>query len=165
LLTLFFSDSGREFDNKICRELFSKYQIVFRLKIGKNKANFSERGIWLLKRRLFQFLRSNLTHHWTEAIKTIAKGLNSIPLKKLGYLKPSDIINEASSVLVDNALKAHHLTVPTDITLNEQRKNQEQYEAKRSKDTLQKGMYVMLSYKESPFDKSFDLSVRKISKS
>lgn len=113
--------------------------------------------VWLLKRKLYQYLRHNLTHHWVDAIQIIAKSLNSIPLKKLGFLTPNDINSEASSVLVDNALKKHNLPIPKDVTFQDQQKNQQKYV--QSKNPLQKGVYVMLTSKETPFDKSFDLQV------
>jgi hypothetical protein len=78
-------------------------------------------------------------------------------LKKLGFLRPKDIQDESSSVLVDNALKTQHLPIPKDVTFDQQNRNQQEYEAKKG--VLQKGMYVMLIAKETPFDKSFDIAV------
>lgn len=78
-------------------------------------------------------------------------------LKKLGFLRPEDIKDESSSVLVDKALKSHDLKIPKDTTFDQQAQNQREYEAKKG--VLQKGMYVMLLAKETPFDKSFDIAV------
>ena len=124
------TDKGTEFTGKPCRVLFQKYRIVFRTKRGLRKSSFAESSIFRVKRKLYIYLRIQLSKNWKECIQDVVNSLNNIPLKRLGYLKPSSITNVTSSVLVDQSLKEHNLIVPTEPTFRQQLKNQQEYEAK-----------------------------------
>jgi len=72
----------------------------------------------------------------------------------VGWLKPNDITNEASSVLVDKAKKSHHIEVIKQPTYQEQKLNSERYSG-----DLKVGDYVYKQFDSKLFDKSFDVSV------
>lgn len=154
--------AGREFVNRDCKDLFRKFKILFRLKTGQNKANFSEAAIWYIKRKLYFYMRNSLTQSWSDQLQKVVDGLNATPLKKLGYLAPKDIVNESSSVEVDNALKLHQLPIPKEPTYNEKFQNQESYqkEATKKSSMLKAGDYVMLDMKQTFLDKAYDLAVK-----
>ena len=48
-------------------------------------------------------LRGTLNQNWVIVLGRVVENLNNTPIKKLGYLKPNMITNEADSVLVSNA--------------------------------------------------------------
>lgn len=103
-------------------------------------------------------LRSSLSHKWTKYIQQVADSLNSIPLKKLGFLAPNQISNEASSALVDKTLKDNGLPIPKELTYTVQATTSEQYEknAKNNEKLLKIGDFVYKNYYKDLFSKSFD---------
>jgi len=151
------SDQGREFLGKDVRTLLKKEKIFWKFKYGKNKANFAEQGIYLVKRKLYLMLRAQLSQHWEEFLPKVTNSLNETPLKRLGWLTPNSIINQAGSVAVDNARKAIGLSINEEPTYEEKIANQNNY-----KGDLKVGDYVYLDFNEKAFDKSFDISVRTI---
>jgi len=155
------TDKGSEFVSRPCRQLFKSLKILFRTKRGLNKSSFAESAIFRLKRKLYIYLRANLSKNWTEHIEDAVQSLNNIPLKRLGYLTPNSITNVTSSVFVDKSLSENHLIVPKDVTFQQQLKNQVDYEneAKKHEHLLKKGDYVYLKLKEDTFGKSFDIQV------
>jgi len=102
-------------------------------------------------------LRSELSKDWVKFLPVVTEAFNNTPLKKLGYLKPSDIKSEADSVKVQSALKLHGLKQPTLPTFQQQNKNQETYEADKKK--IQVNTYCYLDFNENVFDKAYDVSV------
>lgn len=108
---------------------------------------------------MYIFLQSHLTQEWPKYIDQIVQGINAIPLKRLGFLAPKDIINEASSVIVDENLKKHNLHIPTEPTYKKQAENQKLYkkEATKNEKLIDRGDYVYLKQKEESFGKSFDI--------
>jgi len=159
---VFQTDQGSEFQNRLCQKLYKKLRIVFRTKRGLNKSSFAESAIFRVKRKLYIYLRTFLTKHWSENIQKVVESLNNIPLKRLGYLTPNSIKNVTSSVLVDKSLKEHDLSVPKDVTYDQQQKNQLKYESatKSNQSLLNKGDYVYLKLEKEAFGKSFDIQVR-----
>lgn len=153
------SDKGSEFNSKACKALFKKLNIYYRTKRGLHKAGIAESAIFRVKRKLYIFLRANLSQHWSEYIEQIVDSLNEIPLKRLGFLRPNDITDITSSVKVDAALRSNNLSVPKEPTYEEQNKNQKQYDKKSeiNSQMLQKGDYVYLKQSEDIFGKSFDI--------
>ena len=138
---------------------FEKLNIYYRTKRGLHKAGIAESAIFRVKRKLYIFLRANLSQHWSEYIEQIVDSLNEIPLKRLGFLRPNDITDITSSVKVDAALRSNNLSVPKEPTYEEQNKNQKQYDKKSeiNSQMLQKGDYVYLKQSEDIFGKSFDI--------
>jgi len=157
------TDNGSEFRNKECKALYRKYHILFRVKRPPNKSNFAEAAILRVKRKLYMFLRSSQSNRWTDYIEKVVDGINRIPLKRLGYLSPSEITNEASSVLVDEALKKANLPVIKEETYQNQMQNAKQYEdeSKRNKNLLKSGDYVYRNFPDETFTKSFDIKASK----
>jgi len=150
------TDQGREFLGKDVRNLLKKDKIFLKFKYGKNKANFAEHGIYLVKRKLYLTLRGLLTQNWEEYLPKVTDSLNQTPLKRLGWLTPNSITNQVGSVAVDKARKAIGLPTNEEPTFKEKIVNQSQY-----KGDLKVGDYVYLDFNEKVFDKSFDVSVRK----
>ena len=89
-------------------------------------------------------------------------GINSIPLKRIGYLTPNSIQSVADSVKVDKSLKEHGLNIPKRSSYIEQKQNSEEYLRTVEKDSnlLKIGDYVYIHFKKDPMMKSFDLQVQ-----
>ena len=98
-----------------------------------------------------------MKHTWVAFLPKVVESLNNTPLKRLGYLTPNSIHNEASSVLVRNAKKKSNILEYKLPTYQEQKFNEENYSGE-----LKKGDYVYLDFVEKLFDKSFDVSVRTV---
>lgn len=145
-------DQGKEYVGvaKFCKA----NNILFKYKYGKNKANFAEWAVFVIKRRLYKILRGNLSQDWPSVIEKVAEDHNNTPQKKLGNLKPNDINNSFDSVIV-SAAKKHVINL--DPTFKEQEKNQIKYESQSK--NLQENDYVYVDFKQSLFNKSFDVQV------
>ena len=156
------TDKGTEFTGKECKTLFKDLKIFFKTKKGLHKASFAESAIKRVKRKLFMFLRSQLTQKWTTYIQKVVDGINSIPLKRIGYLTPNSIQSVADSVKVDKSLKEHGLNIPKRSSYIEQKQNSEEYLRTVEKDSnlLKIGDYVYIRFKKDPMMKSFDLQVQ-----
>ena len=104
-------------------------------------------------------LRGTLSKNWVAHLEKICDDMNNTPLKRLGWLKPSDINTIGDSIRVDEAKKAHNIPILKEPSFQEQQKNQKTYELD-SKNKFQANSYVLLDFKEVPiFDKSFDVCV------
>jgi len=148
------SDRGSEFKGKACKELFKENNILFRFKFGKNKANFAEEGILLVKRKLYMTLRGTLSQNWTRLLPKVAQQLNHTPLKRLGWLTPDSINSVADTVKVNEAKAKANIPIYKEPSYTEQLKNQKSYNG-----DLTIGDYVYLDFNQQLFDKSFDVSV------
>ncbi len=152
------TDRGKEFLGD-CKKLFTKRQILYRQKFGKNKANYAENGILIIKKRLYKLLRGTLSQDWVKYLPQVVKSYNDTPIKKLGWLTPSSITSEIDSVKVAEAKAKNNIPTYSEPPFEEQRQNQKLYES--NKDYLQINDYVYLDFDEKLFDKSFDVSVSK----
>ncbi len=139
------------------KEIFKKKKIFYKQKFGKNKANYAENAIYIVKKKLYMLLRGTLSHDWVSSITKVVKSYNNTPNKKLGWLKPNTINSVIDSVQVEEAQKQHNIDVYREPNFKEQILNQEQYE-KDSK-SLQVGQYVYLDFDQKLFSKSFDVQV------
>lgn len=151
------SDQGTEFKGP-CLKLFKEKHILYKLKQGKNKANFAELGILLIKKRLYMMLRGTLNQNWVELLPKITKDFNNTPLKSLGFEKPNSIKSDLDSIRVQSAQKLNHINTYSEPTYVIQRLNNENYE--KTPKALQKNDYVYLNFLEKQFDKSFDTKVK-----
>ena len=151
------TDRGKEFLGP-CKKLFHEKNIVSRTKFGKNKANYAENGILLVKRRLYKLLRGTLNDNWVSQLPNIVESLNNTPLSKLGNLTPNSIHSEIDSARVNEERKKLNIHPYSEPNFHQQRQNQENYE-KESK-LFQVNDYVYLDFDEKLFDKSFDVSVK-----
>jgi hypothetical protein len=152
------TDRGKEFQGE-CKKLFAAKNILYSEKFGKNKANFAENGILILKKRLYKLLRGSLSQDWVKYLPKVVNDYNNTPIKKLGWLKPNSIQSESDSVKVAKARAENDIKVYSEPTFQAQRENQKTYE--NSETNLKVNDYVYLDFDEKLFDKSFDVSVRK----
>ena len=149
------ADRGKEFIGKSFKRLLKEKNTFIRLKRGKNKASVAEYGILLVKKKLYLLLRSQMSHEWSFYLQKVTDSLNNTPLKRLGWLTPNTIKNEASSVFVRNAKKESGIETYENPTFEQQKQNQASYNG-----DLKIGDYVYLDFDEKLFDKSFDVSVK-----
>jgi hypothetical protein len=149
------TDRGKEFLGP-CKTLLKNKKILFRQKFGKNKANFAEHGILLVKRKLYKLMRGILTQNWPKYLPIVVESLNNTPLKKLGWLKPNSIHSEIDSFKVRSAKETHKIETYSEPNFETQRQNQKNYESSNDLKPLD---YVYLDFDEKLFDKSFDVSV------
>ena len=152
------TDRGKEFLGP-CKQLFVTKKILYRTKLGKNKANFAENSILIVKKKLYMLLRGTLSQNWIQHLPEVVKSLNNTPLKKLGWKKPNDIHSESDSVMVSVARDKANIKTYSEPDFQTQRLNQKLYE--QSKNRLQVNDYVYLDFDGKLFDKSFDVSVRR----
>jgi hypothetical protein len=150
------TDRGKEFLGA-AKRLFQKKKIFYKQKFGKNKANYAENGIYIIKKKLYMLLRGTLNHDWVNEINNVVKSYNATPIKKLGWIKPNSINSEIDSVKVDEAQKQNNVKVYREPSFDQQIRNQSDYETNKS--NLQVGQYVYLDFDEKVFSKSFDVQV------
>jgi hypothetical protein len=153
----FQSDQGKEFQGT-AKQLFKDQKILFRLKYGKNKANFAESAILRVKRKLYMMLRSQLNQNWTDYIAKVVESFNNTPIKKLGWLAPSVINSKLDSLKVSDARKSHNIEVFKEPNFKDQLSNQKNQTSK-----FKLNDYVYLTFNEKLFDKSYDVQVIYIS--
>lgn len=149
------TDRGTEFIG--CKKLFRSKNIYFKTKFGKNKANFAEWGIFIIKKRLYMMLRGILNQNWVRYLPLVVDDYNKTPSTKLGGVKPESIHSEIDSVVVRNAQQDAGIIPYREPNYQKQNENQETYEVDGTK--LQVGDYVYLSDNEQLFSKSYDVKV------
>lgn len=153
------SDQGTEFKGA-SKEIFKKNNILFKTKQGKNKANFAEFGILIIKRRLYKLLRGILSQDWITYLKKVTNDYNNTPLKHLGYIKPNSIRTQSDSLIVQNSQKKLNISVYNEPSFQIQQQNRKNYDL--NKKNLKIGDYVYINFEEKQFDKSFDTKVCEI---
>lgn len=139
------------------QDLLKEEKIYYAMKYGKNKANFVENKIGLIKRLLYIQLRDNLSQDWPKLLPIVVKNYNNTPLKHLGYLKPNDINSISDSLKVQKAQHENNIKVYNEPSFHEQIINQHKY-SQLSK-SFKLGDYVYADTAEKLFDKSFDIKV------
>jgi len=150
------TDRGSEFFGAT-KKVLNKHKIFYKSKFGKHKANFVERMIYVVKRKLYLILRSQLTENWVKYIRVVVNSYNNTPLKKLGYLRPNDITSEKESVDVDYYKQKHNIETYKQPNFEEQAKNEKKYE--ESLNRLQKNDYCYKFYDEKLFNKKYNINV------
>ena len=149
------TDRGKEFLGD-CQKLFLSEKILYKTKLGKNKANFAEHSISLIKRKLYMLMRGTLNQDWVKALPKVVDSFNNSPIKNLGGLKPSSINSEADSVNVAQERSLNNIHRYSEPAYEVQRKNQENYTKSSG---FQVNDFVYLDFDEKLFDKSFNVSV------
>jgi hypothetical protein len=147
---------GKEFLGA-SKKLFKKEKIFYKQKFGKNKANYAENAIFIVKKKLYMLLRGTLSQNWVDAIQNVVNSYNNTPIKKLGWIKPSTIHSEIDSVRVQKAQIKNKVKVYREPNFEQQIENQKEYELQTK--NLQVGEYVYLDFGEKLFTKSFDVQV------
>lgn len=151
----FETDQGSEFIG--CKNFFKKQHIFFKYKFGQNKSNFAEHSIWLIKKKLYMLLRDKLTHDWVKYLPIVIHGLNSIPSKRLGLIRPGDVHSNFDETLIRRSQKIHDIIPFQEPKFDVKRQNQLTYE--KNEPDFKIGTYVYLDFNQSSFDKSFDTQV------
>jgi len=156
-------DAGSEFKSKYFKALLKEKNIYLRIKRPPHKASYAEKAIFWVKKKLYVYMRSSLTHNWISAVQKVVTGLNETPQKRLGFLRPNDITDEGSSVLVDKALRKQNLPVLKEPTYEEQIQSEKDYNllSQKNEKLLKKDDFCYLDFKSSGvFDKGYDILVR-----
>ena len=151
------TDQGKEFLGKPCKDLFNKNHIIYKSKIGKNKAFLAEHYIFLVKKYLYMTLRGTLNKNWIEVLGKCVENMNNTQVKKIGYLKPNQINSEIDSAFVRNAQKRHNIDFYTEPSWKTQLKNEQNYTVDLK--LIKIGDYVYRDVEQKLFDKSYDVSV------
>ena len=150
------TDEGGEFTG--LKSFFKKEKIIFSIKSGSNKASFAEHIIYLIKRRLYMMMRSEVSTDWPQFLPLVVDALNKKPIKFLGNISPAEINSELDDVKIRDAQQQNKTTVYQEPTWKEQNKSQENYP--RSANAFQIGQHVYLDKKTEVFDKSFFAQVK-----
>lgn len=130
------------------------YYINLFLKIN---FSFAEWAIFNIKSRLYRMLRGALSQNWIDLLDKICDDYNNTPIRKLGWLKPIDIINSFDSYKVKLAKNTHNITTYHEPNYKIQNINQKNYE--KDLKNLQINDYVYLDSNKTLFGKSFDTQV------
>lgn len=151
------SDRGSEFKGSTAA-LFKEKKIYYKAKFGQNKASYAEHYIYIVKRKLYMLLRSELSKNWPKYIKLVVDGYNKTPLEKLGFLTPNDISGEKDSVAIQENKKAHNISTYRQPNFEEQIQN-----ALNLKTKLKKGDFCYKFFDEKLFNKKYNISVSDLS--
>jgi hypothetical protein len=150
------TDEGGEFVG--LKKFFKKEKILFSVKAGTNKANFAEHVIFLIKRRLYMMMRSEVSTDWPKFLPLVVSALNKKPQKQLGNLSPSEITSELDDPKVRDAQRAENVHIYKEPSWEQQNENQEEYS--NTNNPFQIGQHVYLDKKTEVFDKAFFAQVR-----
>ena len=142
------TDMGGEFINSSWKTYLKKKRILFRPKIGSNKASVAENAIKMVKLRLYNFMRAHNEIDWTRWISNAVAQINATPSASLGNLSPDQLNSPIKAVLLD--LK---VGLPEFNTWRQQLANQTEYE--QSKGALKVGDFVMPEYVRKPHDRGW----------
>lgn len=145
------TDEGGEFIG--LKSFFKKEKIIFSIKAGTNKANFAEHIIYLIKRRLYMMMRSEVSTDWPKFLPLVVDALNKKPIKFLGNVSPIEINSELDDVKIRDAQRENDVTVYKEPTWQQQNLSQENYPT--SGNSFKIGQHVYLDRKTEVFDKSF----------
>jgi len=151
------SDRGKEFVSSEAKKVYERNNIFYKAKFGRNKAAFVERFIYILKRKLYMLLRSKLSENWVKFLPNVVASLNRVPRKRLGFLRPIDISNEASSVAVSQAKEKLSIATLRQPNIFQQKKNEKADSL--NKTSLKKDDYVYKQFDVKMFDKKYNIAV------
>ncbi len=107
----------------------------------------------MVKRRLYRTMRTLRTQDWPKYFTITVNAINSTPNSAIGYLKPIDIKSSYDDPKIDATIG-----YPRDVPVEQQKKNQKDYEKDKRK--LQVGDHVYLDFPPSTMEKGFDTPVR-----
>jgi hypothetical protein len=118
-----------EFLGQQCQKLFKENHIVYRSKIGQNKAFLAEHYIFIVKKYLYKTLRGTLNKNWVLALEKVVTDMNNTQLKRIGYLTPNQINSEIDSAIVRSEQKKHNIIPNNEPNWQTQLQNQEEYKS------------------------------------
>lgn len=118
--------------------------------------------IKMLKRKIYQCLRSHLDTNWTTILPQIVFNYNSTPNKGLGGIKPIDINSREDGPTIDAAIKAKSNTC--DFVPPEPNFDNKVLPRKSTENELKVGSYVMLDLKRTAFFKNSNYQVKLLKK-
>lgn len=88
------SDLGSENKTQFMRELMKKYQVNHFFALNtETKANYAERLLLTIKRRLYKALFHQGNHRWVELLPKIISSYNNTPHRGLGGLTPTQALS------------------------------------------------------------------------
>lgn len=119
----------------------------------------SENYIRIVKRKLYMTLRGTLNRNWVSMLEVVVNSMNNTPTPRLGWLKPSTILDESGSVLVSKARKEHHMQIYKEPNFKDQIENQIEFD--KTNVGLKVGDYCYRDFDTTLFDKSYNVSVTK----
>lgn len=149
------SDSGTEFTGN--RKYFQHENIYFKTKHSIHKASFAEHAIYLVKRKMYLMLRSELSQNWPKYLQLAVTNLNNKPTKKIGFLTPASITSLLQSPEVRTAQEKNNVIPFKEPSYSEQKSNERNFHI--TKKGLTVGSYVYLTFNPKFMDKSFDTQV------
>ena len=91
------TDSGREFLNKEVAHLFERKNIYHHIARNDSKANYAERVILTIKRKLWRYFLKKRTHRYIDVLQDLVKGYNSTPHRSLNDIAPQDVDRKNSA--------------------------------------------------------------------
>jgi len=157
-ISKFETDQGGEFLG--LSKFFRERQIYFKAKYLQHKANFSEHYMFLIKKKLYMMMRSEISDDWPKFLPYVVDALNHKPIKALGFKSPSEINSEWDDVKIRESQKEKKIQVYHEPDWKTQNKNQEKY-LSSSKNKFQPGTFVYIDKKTEVFNKSFFAQVSK----
>ena len=99
------TDRGKEFYNKIFREIMKKNDILLYSTHSDKKAAVAERFIKTLKEKIKRYMDANQTNNWVSVFPKIVQTYNSSPHKSIG-MSPNEV-NETTSKSAIKKLYGH----------------------------------------------------------
>ena len=118
----------------------------------------SEWAIGLVKKKLYNMLRSELSQDWPHYLRISINALNNRHIQSLGGIKPADVNSSLDDVKIRRAQKNHQIFPYKEPNYAQQNLSQKSYASDETK-TFKVGSYVYIDRKPSKFDKSYDLQV------
>ena len=145
------TDEGGEFTG--LKAFFKREKILFSIKAGTHKASFSEHAIYLIKKRLYMMMRSEVSTDWPKFLPLVVDALNKKPIEILGNVAPIEINSELDDVKIRDSQQENNVIVYAEPSWKEQNSAQANYST--SNNSFQIGQHVYLDKKIEVFDKSF----------
>ena len=130
------------------------------MKYQTHKASFAENAIFIIKRKLYMMLRSELSNDWPQYLQLTVNSLNNRPIQSLGGIRPTDVNNIFEGAKILQAQEKKGIKRYREPFWKEQNEEQKNYEEDITKN-FKINDYVYLDMKATPFDKSFDMQINK----
>jgi hypothetical protein len=140
----------RTFDSRLPNGLLTCFIAISSYRASK--ANFAEHYIFIIKKRLYLFLRSTGETHWEKYIQLICKNVNSIALDAIGGFSPASV-TELTEYKVRLAMEKKGNFLDWHQQEENIKKFEDTPEAKRK---INLGLYVYKTLEKEALGKSHD---------